>query len=119
MLLVPITPQIASAQVVWEQLSERDRGEWILAAIKEAKTSKSEVAERLDISFQALNAWITGDAKADWARRMAVALACDLKETWEPTPAQLAAARKEIAALLAKRPPKDEEKKPKKKPKAN
>lgn len=110
MQLVPVTPKVAFAQAEWEALSDVERGARILAAINEHRSSKSELAKQLNVTFQSINAWVMGDSRADWARWMAVCYALGIDQLWAPPKAALEQAQSEIEAQLKERKPKPKRK---------
>lgn len=99
MQIVAVAPEIAFAQAKWNALDAKQRAARILAAMHSKKSSKSDLAERLDVSFQTINSWAVGDNAADWSRWMSICMALGVAETWEPTEAALEKAIKEVDAI--------------------
>jgi hypothetical protein len=103
MQIVPMTPEIAGAQVRWDALSKVERGTWIQAAMDATGSRTQALADRLFVTFPAVHAWLLGESECDWSRWMSVTLALGLPETWRPTDAQEKAARAKVAEKIAKK----------------
>jgi len=108
MQIVALTPEVAGKIVWWRSLSDRERAAWVLAITKAKGATKQDLTDHLGLKYNSVHAWMTGDARCDWARRMAVAHALGEDQTWEPTPAQFTEALREFDAL---RPPSTPKKK--------
>jgi transcriptional regulator with XRE-family HTH domain len=84
MQLVSIDPDVAKAQAQWNRLMNNQRAAWLRAAMKAKAISQADLGELLGMTPQAISQWSTADATIDWRSRMAVLVALELPQLWEP-----------------------------------
>lgn len=104
MQLVPVPKDVAFAQAEWDEIGAWGRALRISSALAWSGKTKTDLAERLGLSFNTVNSWILGDKDADWARWISIAQVLGLPELWDPARDAPAAFRKAEAELDAMRP---------------
>lgn len=85
MHLVSIDPGTAAAQATWNRLANNQRAAWLRAALRVRGQTQTDLAKIVDMTPQAVSDWVNGKVEIDWSRRMAILVALDLPQTWEPS----------------------------------
>lgn len=96
MLVVAVPKDVAFAQSEWDEIGAWGRAVRMLAALKHTKSNKTDLAERLGLSFNTVHAWLAGDKDADYGRWISIAATLGLPELWKPSAEVIEEAEKEL-----------------------